>query len=279
MREEESSCRGRAALRVLGRQRHRERDTTQRGESRVVGQQRRQCRVPLVHRVSERLEDPEAGAVAPGVRDGEAAGGDDQGIGGDRRRVGEIHAPAFRGCREVRDERLHANRGPALAGVREQGVTDIARLVRDGKTLRRLGLDRERDLQLVLEERDLLIERPGAEHLAHRVHRRVGHVARLVQTRGEHVAPSTATDEDLAAAVLRALEERHLGAGLRGEDRGHAAGRTGADDDHAPSGLHFYFTAESNIHPMIHQRVPSWNSVMLFTPRVNGSPPGVRAEA
>ena len=40
-----------------------------------------------------------------------------------------------------------------------------------------------------------------------------------------------------------------------------------------------YRTAESNIHPMIHQRVPSWNSVMLFTPRVYGVPPSVRADA
>ncbi len=36
---------------------------------------------------------------------------------------------------------------------------------------------------------------------------------------------------------------------------------------------------ESNIQFMIHHRFPSQNSVMLFTPRANGVPFGVRDEA
>ena len=81
---------------------------------------------------------------------------------------------------------------------------------------------------------DLLSQRPGAEHLAQQVRRRIGDEARFVEAHRQHVAASAAADEDLAAAVARALEQSGLGAGLRGEDRGHGAGRARTDDDDAP---------------------------------------------
>ena len=57
------------------------------------------------------------------------------------------------------------------------------------------------------------------------------------------------------------------------DDRACGPGRSGGGSARAHPAL------GSNIHPMIHHRPPSQNSVMLFTPVANGSPPGVRAEA
>ena len=115
----------------------------------------------------------------------------------------------------------------------EQRVAHVARALRFREELARFRFLDERQPQLALEERDLLVERPRAHDAAQQMRRRVGDEARLVEPRGKDVAASAAADQNFPAAVLRAFEQKCLCALGRRENRRHRAGGAGADYDDA----------------------------------------------
>src|SRR4029077_19498681 len=100
----------------------------------------------------------------------------------------------------------------------QQAVAHLAAAVRDRKELARLGLQRQRDSGLLLEETALLGERPGAEDLAQRVGGGVGDEAPGIDGGGEEVAPAAAADQDLPAAVARAFQQQDAAVAGRRED-------------------------------------------------------------
>jgi hypothetical protein len=236
MREEEATGRGGGALRgvIARRECDTERDTTQLAERRAGGGDRCQRRVDGVHGVAEARELAQPEAIAAGGRHRETARRHDHGVGVDRRRAVAFHAPATIERTEAGDGGAHAQRRAGAGRVREQSVAHVARLVRPREQLRRLDFLGEGQTELVLEERDLLSQRPRAEHPVQQIGRRIRDEARFVDVHRQHVAASAAADEDLAAAVAGPLEERGLRAALRGKDRGHGASGAGTDDDDAP---------------------------------------------
>ena len=168
------------------------------GERRVAwiaAEKRRQRRVGVDHAVAERRGDGEPGAVAPGRGDGQAAGREDHARGGDgSARRGEAEARGA-GC-----DRGHAGAElqPDTARPRErhQPVAHVARPIRLREQLAGFLFERQRNVQVVLEKRALLVERPRLQHAAHQVRRRVGDEAFGRQDRGQDVAAAAAADED-----------------------------------------------------------------------------------
>jgi hypothetical protein len=115
--------------------------------------------------------------------------------------------------------------------VVDEPVAHVAGAVAHGEELAGLLLTHEGDAERLLEEPALLGERPGAEQLAHAVGRGGGDVSPLVHRRGEDVAAPSPADQDLSAAILRALDDHDLAPPLRGVDRRHETGRPAADHD------------------------------------------------
>ena len=73
----------------------------------------------------------------------------------------------------------------------------------------------------------------GAQHAAQQVGRRVGDESIGRQHRGQHVASAAAADQDLAAAVLRAFDQRRRARRVRrGECGGDQPGGAGANHGH-----------------------------------------------
>ena len=123
----------------------------------------------------------------------------------------------------------------SAAALRElqKPIADIAGALGCRKELCRFDLLDKRQPELALEERHLLPERPRANDSTDEVRRRVAHEPRFVEARREDIAAPAAADQDLAAAVSRALEKKCVGAGGSSENRRHRPGRAGADDDDA----------------------------------------------
>ena len=84
--------------------------------------------------------------------------------------------------------------------------------------------------EVALEEFALFVQRPRAQHAAQQVRRRIGDEAFRSQHRRQHVASSAAADQDLAAAVLGAFDERDSRA-ARGCECGRDQTRGARTDD------------------------------------------------
>ena len=127
------------------------------------------------------------------------------------------------------------SRSLGAASLRElqQPIAHVAGALGRGKELCRFDLLDERQPELALEERHLLPEGPRANDSADEVRRRVAHEPRFVEARWKNVAAAAATDQDLAAAIGCALEEKGVGTGGGRKDRRHRPGRPRADDDDA----------------------------------------------
>ena len=119
---------------------------------------------------------------------------------------------------------------PLRTRVGDQPVANVARAVRSRKQLAGFFLERQRDLEIALEELALLVQRPGAQHAAQQVRRRIGDEALGRQHRRQHVASAAAADQDLAAAILGAFEQHDLRAAGRCE-RGRDQTRGACTDD------------------------------------------------
>jgi len=131
-----------------------------------VRQQRRKGRVERVHGVTERLRDVKSDAVAASRRHGQTARGEHDGVGLElaaRRR----HTPAAIAERVQRFEgRVESDVGASLPRERDKPIAHVARAVGLRKVLPIIGLEFQRNAELVFEERLLMLERPGAQHSA-----------------------------------------------------------------------------------------------------------------
>ena len=150
-------------------QRDRQRHTGEIREGGRLRGQRRERRVGRMHVVTESLDELQAEPVASGLRDGETAGRHDHGIRLQRRPAAPVDAPARPGRRKPGDQRPHQQAHAVADGQRQQSVSHVAGAVRRGKELRRFRLLDEPESNLLLEEGDLLRQRPGAQHLAQEV--------------------------------------------------------------------------------------------------------------
>src|SRR4029453_13663267 len=97
-----------------------------------------------------------------------------------------------------------------IAGELHQTLTNVAGAIGLGKELAGFLLERQGNAEIALEECALLRERPCLEHAAHQMRRRVGDETLGCQNRWENVASAAAADQNLAAAVCGALEERRF---------------------------------------------------------------------
>jgi hypothetical protein len=165
--------------------------------------------------------------------DRQSAGREDDRVGLEWIFVVALNLPSIVRRLNIRDEGVGHERHAFARRAREQPIAHVARALRRRKQLARLRFLDEREADLVLEKRDLLVQRPRSDHAPQKMRRRVGHEARLIQPCRQDIAASAAADQNLAAAVLRALDERRLGALGRREDRRHRAGRAGANYDNA----------------------------------------------
>ena len=126
-----------------------------------------------------RIERPSA--VAARLRNGEPAGRDDDGVGLERRRALALDAPASGRSARARSRACPSGASTPRRRARASSASRTSRArLEAGKSLPGLRLLGERDAELALEERDLLAQRPGAEHSLQRVGRGVGDEARLV---------------------------------------------------------------------------------------------------
>ena len=186
--------------------------------------------------MTQRRRDLQSAPIAPGIRHRESAGCEDYRVRVERFPIMAFDDPPFdfaQGRANIGDERIGDERHPFAPRARQQPVAHVARALRFRKQLARFSFLDERHAHFVLEKRDLLVERPRSDDAADEMGRRVGDKARLVETRRKDVAASAAADQNLAAAVFRALDEQRLGARRRCEDGRHRAGRAGADYDNA----------------------------------------------
>ena len=108
-----------------------------------------------------------------------------------------------------------ANVDAAASRERRPAHRERPGAIRSRKQLARFLFERERNAEVVLEERALLVQRPGAQHAAQQVRRRVGDEAIGCEHRGQHVAAAAAADQDLAAAVLGPFDQHGLRAAPR----------------------------------------------------------------
>ena len=125
---------------------------------------------------------------------------------------------------------LHAH--AALARECDEAVANVLGAVRPRKQLARLRFERQGNAEIVLEERALLVQRPRSQHAAHQVGRRIGDETLGSQHRRQHVAAPAAADQDLAAAIGRAFDQRDVGAVRRSKRRCDEPSRAAADDRH-----------------------------------------------
>ena len=197
----------------------------------VAAKQRRQGRIGVDHAMAEALRDLEADAVAAGGGHGQAARRDDHAIGA-RGAARRLHAEGACRPRDIGDGSIELDLDALRARERHQAVADVLRLVRSRKQLAGFFFERERDLQIVLEEGVLLAQRPRPQHAAQHVRRRVGDEPIGRRHSGEHVAAAAAADQDLAAAVPGALDQGDARAGGRGERGSHQSRGAGANHGH-----------------------------------------------
>jgi hypothetical protein len=190
-------------------------------------------------RVPEAADDFEAGPVAPRPRQREAPGGDDDGRGRDRFASREAHRPGLILARrlEILDQGLETDLHGAPPREVQEAVAHLPAAVRDGKKLARVGLQRQRDSGLLLEEAALLGERPRAEDLAQRVGRGIGDETTGIEGGRENVAPPAAADQDFPAAIARAFEQQDAAVAGGREDGRQEAGGAGAEDDGGEVGV------------------------------------------
>jgi hypothetical protein len=233
---EQKSARVRAAARgAFCRQRDRQRNTGEIRELPSGIRERRERGVRGVHLVPQRARDVQSGAVAAGVGHRESAARENHGIGHQGLCASYLYAPAIVKRDDVGDARFKTNARPARFGECEKSVAHIARFVRGGEYFLEFWLVGERNSHDVFEECALLGEWPRTQNAIHRVGRRVGDKARLVEIDGQHVAAPAAADENLAATILGTFEQRSLGARRRRKDCRHRARGTGANHNHATS--------------------------------------------
>ena len=170
-----------------------------------------------MHAVAEARRQLEAEAVAPGPRQRQPAGRENDRARPQRRVARDRHPPSSRdrrrsprrrglGCQPA-DLRAEPGLDAPPRCQLEQTVADLARAIRRGKELPGLRLGRQRDAGVALQELPLLRERPREQHAAQQVRRGVGHEPLGLRGGGQHVAAPAAADQDLAAAVARALEQ------------------------------------------------------------------------
>jgi len=122
-----------------------------------------------VYGVAQRLHDADTDPVASGLGYRKAAGRQDDRINLDGRRTRNVYAPAAGYRCNVLDQRIHLERGAGLRGELQESIANVACLVGDGKKFLRFRLFDEGDTQVLLEEGDLLAERPRADDVAQRV--------------------------------------------------------------------------------------------------------------
>jgi hypothetical protein len=178
----------------------------------------------------QRRRDRQAGAVAAGGRHREAARGQNHARCSDHTGRG-VEPPSIALAPEPGDSGSKLKPHAAAAGERDQAIPHVACAVRAGKELPGLGLQRQRNSDLFLEEPPLGGEGPRAQDAAQQGCRRVGDEALGRQHRRQDVASAAATDQDLPAAVGGALDHHHRSGPLGREDGSHEASRAGAHDD------------------------------------------------
>src|SRR4051812_4759122 len=112
-----------------------------------------------MHCVSKFFENTQPRPVAASVGYRESTGRDDDRICLNRRTILQLDCPPAAVVREVSHGRLVPNADALLNGVRQQSVANITRLVRSGKPLAELSLFDERNSEIVLEKRNLFVQR------------------------------------------------------------------------------------------------------------------------
>ena len=129
--EEKAARRRGLALRRACGDRHRQRYPRQRGERAPLGGERGERGVGWMNRVAQPLEDSETDAVAAGLRHREAAGGDDDGVGLDRRPALLVHTPSARLGHEVGHQGIRQEANAPFA--RRAGAARRARHARGSR--------------------------------------------------------------------------------------------------------------------------------------------------
>ena len=118
--------------------------------------------------MTEPLRDAKADAVAPRCRNRQSSGGEDDAIAVDGP-IGGDDRESIRGSQQIGDLGIK----PDLDGVRsregDEPIANVACPVRSRKQLAGFLLQRQRNLQVALEELALLVQRPGAQHPAQQV--------------------------------------------------------------------------------------------------------------
>ena len=232
---EEEAAAGREALAGPGRREsHVERDAGERRVPGRLGGQRRQGRVGRMDRMAEPADELEAGAVAAGAGQRQAAGGErsrPRRRSPRRSRSRTVQAPSGRpAARGPRPGRRSGSRRRGARRGRGGRRAPAGRCSRRGRACRspapgRAGCptssSKKRRCSASGQERSILRSVFGEESVTKRAGSSCG---------GQDVAPPAAAHQDLAPAVAGALEEQHAGPS-GGEDRRDDPGRSGADDD------------------------------------------------
>ena len=210
---------------------HLERHAGQRRVRVVPGEQRRERRIGVDHGVAEPLRHGQSRAVTAGCRHRQSTGRENHAIARQIAARGRDRECGS-GARQVADRGLEADLDALGSRVRDQAVANVPRAIGSRKQLAGLLLERQWNVEIALEELALLVQRPRAQHAAQQVGRRIGDEALGCQHRRQHVAAAAAADQDLAAAILGAFEQRDGCARRGGKGRGDQTSRAGANDDH-----------------------------------------------
>jgi hypothetical protein len=196
---------------------------------RVRTLQRRQRGIEFHDPVAEPPRDRQPGAVRARLRNRKAARREHDRTSRKHGAVGRRRGE--RPGRDVDDAGTAKYPDSRTLRLGGQRVADVARPVGRREELARFDLDRERHVELVLEESPDGFEAPCLEHA-----RRGAGVLRdeplRLEPGGEHVAAPAARNQDLAAGLGRRFEERDGRARPTGEDGRDDTGGAGADDEH-----------------------------------------------
>ena len=197
---------------------------------RLVAGQGRECGVRGMARQAQLAGQRESCAIRPGGGHREPAGGHDDAAGCERA-AGGVDLPVRTHSREACEAGAPAEVDAARACGAHEPIAHVARLVRGGEPLAGVRFEGQGQRQVVLEEAAHVGQRPRSQQAPEYGGRRVGDEPLGLDGRRQDIAPAAAADQDLPAAIGRALEDHHGRRPLGREQGGDEACGPGADHD------------------------------------------------